>query len=208
MSFKDLQVQSLKANVNNRGENSSETEWWKLQHDQDLRSDSGSESKDAFEDTSKFGFYQAADQIVPIQSGKLTFRENLEPFANNHREYSEQTITHLNESQKDHPVESTPKKSSAIDSVSTDLQKKPSLVFRSGRREIIYFEDPEENSEYGDLAASIQNSSRVKQKREKKVPQSEELAKKIIGQLRAQGNDVDEKALIQSIDLILRMPPS
>lgn len=84
----------------------------------------------------------------------------------------------------DQEANSTPKKDSQPALNGTELQKKSSLVFRSGRREIIYFEDPEENSEYGDLAASIQNSSRVKQKREKKVNPSSQLAKKIISHLR------------------------
>ena len=202
MSFKDLQQQPVQAHHKQHMMSQCEIEEWQPSERKGFDSDQETELRDVFEDKSKFGFSQG-DYGEPNFQGKLTFRQEVNTDQNsesnqlgNYNEYPPDSSDQIE-------TTSTPKK----EDNETDLQKKPSLVFRSGRREIIYFEDPEENCEHGDLAASIQNSSRVKNKREKKTAPSDQLTQKIIGQLRQQGNEFDEKALVQSIQLILRMPP-
>lgn len=206
MSFKDLQQQPLQAH--HKQHMMSQCEIEELQHSErkGFDSDQETELRNVFEDTSKFGFSQG-DYGEPNFQGKLTFRQEVNTDQNSESNQLENCCKYPQDSTDQTDTTSTPKKKDKSNDNETDLQKKPSLVFRSGRREIIYFEDPEENSEYGDLAASIQNSSRVKSKREKKTVPSDQLTQKIICQLRQQGNEFDEKALAQSIQLILRMPP-
>lgn len=210
MSFKDLQVQSLESNPKDSfvSYNGKENGQGSVDTNKDGNSEQESESSNVFEDTSKFGFCLGGDfvDIATQSQGKLTFREK-----NNVHSRSKVNCEPSDLNQDSNTKEkdiSTPSKDGHVLQNTTDLQKKSSLVFRSGRREIIYFEDPDENSEYGDLAASIQNSSRVKNKRQKLTNPSDNLAQKIIEQLRQQGNEFDEKALAQSIELILKMPPS
>ena len=206
MSFKDLQQQPLQAHQKQHMMSQSEIEEWQPSERNGFDSDQETELRNIFEDTSKFGFSQG-DFGEPNFQGKLTFRQEANTDQNSESNQLGNYNKYPQDSTDQAETTSTPKKEENSNDNGTDLQKKPSLVFRSGRREIIYFEDPQENSEYGDLAASIQNSSRVKNKREKKTVPSDQLTQKIIGQLREQGNEFDEKALSQSIQLILRMPP-
>jgi hypothetical protein len=114
------------------------------------------------ENTGGFGFGQLKEYSEPDLQGKLTFRDEKSSDSKCVDLMIDLSPSNLTIKQTEFEVGFTPEKEHFGEIQVADLQKKPSLVFQSGRREIIYFEDPDENSEYGDLSASIQNSSRAK----------------------------------------------
>lgn len=147
--------------------------------------------------TSKFG--QVKEEL-----SKITFRNEEGPSI----EYQDENYDYVNLNNPQERAKNshfTPQKNKIEVESQQTITKKPSLVFKSGQRNVIYFEDNEENMDLGDVKSRTQVEHVPKLvKNENKV---HEISSGIIERLRVQGSVVNEEAIFKSVEMILSMPP-
>ena len=93
------------------------------------------------------------------------------------------------------------------------LTKKSSLVFKSGRRNVIYFEETQDNLDLGDLHTVMQSSGKkMQENRQKKsekcshVSKAQKITNQIIERMVSQGSSLDRQQILQSVEVMLSMP--
>lgn len=144
---------------------------------------------------------------VEPEANKITFRQDTSEQKENFNYSNKQNIDSSNFNFDKQGTNFTPKKLEKTfnDNNQPTITKKPSLIFKSAKRNIIYFEedvpvdqgDPSSNHK-GQNLYFAENSS------DSKVGQ---IANSIIKKLRLSGREVNEQAICKSVEMIMSMPP-